>query len=42
MCSSDLVYAALHPLDSLTERYQFIGLKILPSQVYSCAVNRGC
>ena len=23
------VYAALHPLDSLTERYQYIGLKIL-------------
>ena len=36
------VSAALHPLDSLTERYQYIGFKILTSQIYSWAVNRGC
>ena len=35
------VYAALHPLDSLTQRYQYIGLKIFTSQIYSWAVNRG-
>jgi len=35
------VYASLDTLDSLTQTYQYIGFKILTSQIYSSAGNMG-
>ena len=36
-----MFYASLDTFDSLAETYQYIGFKILTSQIYSCAGNMG-